>query len=113
MVGVYSIGESGKGFDSERVTSSFFRLEKETDGGNFDVYEFCKANNGNMFIEHHEEIAGEEKRILGYIHKTIKLGKSDAGKECGNKKYKELMEDGYIFTGVYECDMCGYAKRIR
>lgn len=113
MVGVYSIGESGKGFDSERVTSSFLRLEKEIRGGNFDVYEFCKANNGNMFIEHHEENAGEGKRILGYIHKTTKLGKTDAGKEYGNKKYKELMEEGYIFTGVYECDMCGYAKRVR
>ena len=56
--GAYKIGEADKKFEQRNVTSTFYRLEKKFDGAfpYYDVYEFYKVRNGNMYCRHHENL---------------------------------------------------------
>lgn len=116
MIGIFSIGEADKDFKQENVTSIFYRLEKEinTDIGVFyDVYEFHLVNNGNRYYRHHEEpVDSDGERYLGAIFRDVRFGYENNVKENWNKEYKELIDNGYTLTGTYECDICGYSKRI-
>lgn len=117
MTGTLKIGEFVEGFKQERVTSTFYRIEKliKTSIGNYyDVYEFYTVNNGNMYYRHHEERVYEDgSRHLGAIMGDVNLGSSNKAKEEGNKTYSKLKKEGYKFVGIYECDFCGYAKRVK
>lgn len=121
MVGILKVGESDKGFHKNGVTSTFYRLEKldyivpeKKLCPFYDVWEFYTVNNGFVYIRHHEEhIRENNTRNLGGIYKDNRLGFGSKAKEEGNKKYKKLKEQGYKFVGIYECDTCGYSRRIR
>lgn len=113
--GTYKVGEADKKFEQRNVTSTFYRLEKKFNGAfpYYDVYEFYKVRNGNMYCRHHEESIYHGERKGGHIYKNIEFGFNNYAKEKGNKKYQELLDKGYKFAGVFECDICGYAKRIK
>jgi hypothetical protein len=115
MVGVLKVNESEENFKKEKVTSTFYRLEKciDKEYGYYDVYEFYSVKNGCMYIRHHEETRRNNEYSLGWIDKDTKLGKTKKGKEIGNKLYSDLKSKGYVFVGIYECDVCGYSKRIK
>ena len=121
MKGVLKIGEAQKNFMENSVTAKFYRIEKFCklycrDGiclKYYDVYEFYKVRNGNMYYAHHEEnINSKGERIDGHNYKDVQLGYDEKAKEKGNKLYKELLNNGYKFAGIYESDICRYAKRI-
>ena len=120
MTGYLKVNESEKEFNQRGVTSVFYRLEKldYIDSVKkicpfYDVWEFYTVNNGYIYIRHHEENVRNNVRSLGGIYKDNRLGYGSKAKEEGNEIYKKLKSKGYVFTGVYECDTCGYAKRIK
>ena len=114
--GIPKIGEADKEFNPKAVTSTFYRLEKRLPSiiECYDVYEFYKVKqNGFMYCRHHEEPIGiMGNRTLGAIFRDVKFGYGEKARQDGNNKYKELLKKGYVFVGVFECDICGYSKRI-
>lgn len=110
------IGEAEKNFMKNSVSSTFYRLEKKIylrDFVYYDVYDFHKVCNGNMYCRHTEEPINNGKRSLGRRLNNIEFGFNENAKIKGNKKYEELKNNGYTFAGVFESDICGYAKRIK
>lgn len=87
--------------EQTKRSSTFFRVEKNIGDGFVSVYEFHTVINGNMYIAHHEEKDGS-RRWMGRRMKT--------NKELGNKRYKELLTDGYQFAGKYQMDIYGHKE---
>lgn len=87
-----------------RKSSEFYRLEKNLGDGFKSVYEFHKViANGNCYIAHYEERNGNKGWQGKDLHCT---------KDSGNKYYKELKNNGFVFAGVYEMDTLGNRKKI-
>lgn len=119
---LYEVGEYYKEFNKNNVTATCFRIEKldyvvpeKKLHPFYDVYEFYTVNNGFKYIRHHEESVNEDntKRQLGAIYKDIRLGYNNKAKEEGNNLYKKFKNKGYKLIGIYETDICGYARRIK
>lgn len=87
-----------------RKSSTFYRIEKNIGDGFVSVFEFHTVVNGNRYIAEHEERNGR----LGWINKNKSITK-----ECGNKKYMDLLSQGYKLTGIYEMDVCGRKTKIK
>ena len=116
MVGIFKVGDKDKGFEQKNVTSKFHRLEKKINtyiGTYFDVYELYIVDNGNMYYRHHEEpVNTDNERYLGAIYPYTRIGRGQEARERFDKQYEYLINNGYVFTGIYECDICGYSKRV-
>ena len=116
MKSLLKVGEAEKGFSQKAVSSVFYRLEKKIylkDIVYYDVWDFHKVCNGNMYCRRTEEPIHSGKRSLGCNLPHVQFGFGEAAKTKGNKKYKELLDNGYKLVGVFEGDICGYAKRIK
>lgn len=98
-----------KEYNSEKLSSNFYRLVKKIDTNVNSVYEFHTViRNKNKYINQYEEIIGEDGSIgLGYIEKRKKIGNID----FGNKEYKRLKSLGYKFDGIYQMDIYGYKNK--
>lgn len=88
-----------------RISSKFYRIEKNIGDGFISVIEFHTVVNGKMYIREHEELDGQE-RWRG-------KAKDIHDKETGNKIYKRYLSNGYKFTGVYVMDILGYKEKLQ
>lgn len=103
------------------LSSTFYRLAKENKkwSGHYSVVDFHKGVNGNCRIERfdHEGLdeigrrnGGGCRLMTEYVYVP---SRGFDRREQGNKKYKELLAEGYFKVGEFESDICGRERRIK
>jgi hypothetical protein len=93
-----------------RLSNTFLRLIKKDEYGNYTVYDFHTAINGNMWVQMHERVILNElnEKIGDCCHGPIKKIMS---RVTGNKQYTNLKSRGYKFAGTFEQDIFGVERR--